>query len=828
MKKYRIYSPENQKVSILERNNRKLAREIATEGIVLLENNGVLPLSRNTPVALFGTGARMTVFGGSGSGETKGREKITIEVGLKNAGITIASTRWMDCFDKIYQTEYDAWRKDINEKMKGFTIFNVIQMFDVIGKNPFPFPIGQPIGVEDMEGDADTAIYVLARQAGEGGDRKVEPGSYLLTDQEKESIGTLRKHYKKLIVILNLGSSLDLSFLDDISIDALLYMGQPGEEAGNAVADILVGAAIPSGKLTSTWGFCYEDYPLAKSFGEAGEDKLQADYKEGIYVGYRYFEAKDIKPRYAFGFGKSYTDFSVSFDNIRQVREKLFFSVTVKNIGETYCGKEVVQVYVTKPADQMQQEKKALAGFSKTKKLMPKEMQKLEIEVNLNHITSYCEDNTEKLLVGSYIFSIGNASDNVKPVAILQVEDLVTLKKLCNVPGTNRFKDIDISMEENRVDIKESDLTDLPVKVLDPSCLICEDTTVNKVYTAVNKRAVAIAERLSDKELAQLIVGANVTGVGFNRAPGAVGKTTSALLRKYRIPNINMADGPAGLNLLPESIIARSGMELCYEHLPEAWSFGFLPKLTPIAVGNPKTGRCVFQYCTAFPSTTVRAQSWNEELDYEVGVAVGKEMKRFGVTLWLAPALNIQRNPLCGRNFEYISEDPVLSGKMAAAITKGVQSVDGVGVTIKHFCCNNQEYEREYVSSNVSIRALREIYLKGFEIAVKESDPWSVMTSYNKLNGTYTANNKDLISDILRREWGFKGVVMTDWRAITDEKGDISQCATVGNDIIMPGEPYVSKTILKDLKSGKLKREHAVTSAARILELVFKSNVGEL
>lgn len=828
MKKYRVSSPDNQDVSELELNNRNLARRIATEGLVLLENNGVLPIDINTKIALFGTGARMTVFGGSGSGETKGREKVSIESGLKNVGFSIASNRWMDRFDEKYKVEYETWKNEINQKMKGYTIFNVVQMFEVIGRNPFSFPIGQPIEEIDMEGDADIAIYVLARQAGEGDDRKVEPGSYLLTNQEILTIRTLRKHYKKLIVILNCGSSIDLSFLDEISVDALLYMGQPGEEAGNAVADILIGAESPSGKLTSTWGFHYEDYPSAKSFGESGKEAFEADYQEGIFVGYRYFEAKGIAPRYAFGFGKGYTDFAITFNGMRQEKEKLLFSFTVENIGDIYSGKEVVQVYVSKPDNLMQQEKKALAGFAKTKDLKPKEKQIIVIEVNINHISSFCDDNTEKLLRGFYAFSVGNASDNVKPTVILEVEEPVNLKKVSVTSGTSRFSDIQIEMAEKNVELSSECFADVPLVVLDSSGLKCADVMRNCVYEALDQRAIEIAKKLTNKEISKLIVGANVTGVGFNRSPGAVGKTTSALIKKYRIPNINMADGPAGLNLLPESIISRFGIEQCYDHLPESWSFGFLSKLSRIAIGNPNTGRCVFQYCTAFPSTTVRAQSWNVDLIYSVGVAVGQEMKRFGITLWLAPALNIQRNPLCGRNFEYVSEDPILSGKLAAAITKGVQSVGGVGATIKHFCCNNQEYQREYVSSNVSIRALREIYLRGFEIAVKESQPWAVMTSYNKLNGTYTANNKELITDILRKEWGFKGIVMTDWRAITDKKGKISQCAQAGNDIIMPGEPYISKAIFTDLQSGKLSRSDAMNAAARILELILKSNVAEI
>jgi len=818
MSKFRLYGTRTSEVSELEKNNRNLARRAATEGMVLLKNNGALPLKEEKVVDLFGTGARMTVFGGSGSGETKGREKITVEKGLINAGVKIGNTAWLDRFDAKYQSEYKKWHDEVEEAIKGYNIFSVIKMYEEIYRHHFNFPVGDAIEKSDMTPGVDTVIYVLARQAGEGGDRRAETGDYYLTDIEKDSIRFLKANYKRLIVIINAGAALDMDILDEVDIDGLIFMGQPGEEAGNALADILTGRAVPSGHLTSTWAIDFKDYPSADIYGKNSKNDLESDYKEGIYVGYRWFDANKIKARFPFGYGLSYASFDTKFLKITQDKDNIELVFGVTNKSQVFEGAHVVQVYVSKLNTEIYQVKKEFCGFEKTKILKPGESQEIVIKVPIKGLKSFIETNNRfELLAGQYVFLVGDNAENCNQVAVAYVKKSEVVQKLKNLTGTSRFKDARFGIDETEVNNLE--------KVVIETSVLREEIGSDYFEDDAKQKAKKFSEKLTEKEIASLIVGANVTGFGYNHAPGAVGKTTNSLLKKYNVPNINMADGPAGLNLLPENYVTKGGQELAYGHLPQDRTWGFLKKMEWMAVGKEGRDTPVFQYTTAFPSTTVRAQSFNKELEYEIGLAVGREMEVMGITLWLAPAINIQRNPLCGRNFEYASEDPFLSGKMAASIINGVQSVGGVGVTLKHFCANNQETEREFVSSNISVRALREIYLKGFEIAITESHPWAVMSSYNRLNGTYTGNHKELLTNVLRGDFGFDGIVMTDWRAITKKKGAYHLCASSGNDLIMPGEKAEEKIVLEDIMKGRLLTEDARKSAERILTIVYSSNV---
>lgn len=825
MKKYRVVSPDNASVTEIERQNRLLAREAAKEGCVLLYNNGALPIHGNK-AALFGTGARMTVFGGTGSGDTKGRAKVNIEQGLENAGVTIESKLWLDEFDAKYKAARKAWKDEVEESIKGYHLWNVTDMFREIDKHPFVFPIGQMIEERHITGEAGTAVYIIARQAGEGGDRKLAEGDYLLSETESESIRFLKGKYGKVIVLLNCGGSMDCSFMDDEGLrpDALLYIGQPGEETGNAVADLLMGKCSPSGRLTSTWAGNYADFPHASEYAYMAPDSKSIDYKEGIYAGYRWFGAKGIKPRFPFGYGLSYTGFESRLIGMEQCGSRLKFEISVRNAGKRYSGKNVVQLYVSKPCDRMAQPVKELIGFEKTKLLSAGEEENLNVYVSLYDLTSFYEGTGEEILLkGDYHIYMGESCADAAIIACLQVREDKVLKKCRNIASCRQeFTEDEIPYTrtdeiDSNVITYEVNTAELAVKAID----------YTREPPASNAKAADVIRKLSDKELCTVLAGGPVVSYGYNRTPGAVGRTTNELWKKYGIPNINMADGPAGLNLIPQSLITKGGLEKSFRHLPEAWSFGFLPKLEKIAVGNPDKDLMVCQFATAFPSTSVRAQTWNKTLIKEVGIAVGKEMRAFGVSLWLAPAINIQKNPLCGRNFEYASEDPLLSGYMAASIINGVQSVGGVGVTVKHFCANNQETEREYMSANIKERALREIYLKGFEIAIREGRPWAVMSSYNKLNGIYTGNHRELLHDILRAEWGFDGLVMTDWGAITGQKGEYHKCAGSGNDLIMPGSKGVVKQLIKDLKEGRLDRRAAQKSAEHIISAVLNSSVAK-
>lgn len=767
--KFQVFGATSPEESLREKEHKALSRRAAAEGIILLKNDGVLPL-QTRKIALYGPGSRMTVKGGSGSGDVHERHSVTIEEGLKNAGFEFPTTLWMDRFKSKYDADVDSWRGDLEEKIKKFNPIQTMQMFIFIGEHPMPYPACTPVLSDELTEEADTAIYVLSRQAGEGKDRRVEKGDYLLSDVEEESLRLLSRHYKKLILVLNCGSVMDLSILDEIRIDAVLFYGQGGMEGGNALADILTGKVNPSGRLTDTWGCRYEDYPSADTFGHRNGNLDNEEYAEGIYVGYRWFDKQNITPRYPFGYGLSYTTFT------EQVEEVISGSiaVTVTNTGD-YAGKQVLQLYIRKPEGKLDHEKRSLAGFAKTKLLAPGESQTLQIPYQLADIASFDESRSAFILEGG-------------------MYEIHLNETLCG----------SISLEERILETVKPIGSDQP-------------TAVTEEFSP---KVQAFLEKLSDRDKCKLVTGGGYAISCYNNVMGAAGRTCTTLLKKG-IPNIVLSDGPAGLNVNQSTTVMPDGTPRYPDGLPKDWQWGWLNKVGPLLKGRPGKGKTVYRYMTAWPSETVLAQTWDTELVEEVGRAVGKEMLEIGVSVWLAPGLNIHRNPLCGRNFEYYSEDPLVSGKMAATITRGVQSVGGVGVAQKHYCCNNQEDNRTGVSANVSQRALREIYLRAFRIAVTEGKPWTVMSSYNRVNGKYVCNSFDFCARVLRQEWGFKGLVMSDWNAT--EPCSYAEAINAGNDLIMPGTPAVAKQLEKDLKAGVLRRDALNLSAGRVLELIFKS-----
>ena len=767
--KINLFGATTPEISKREIKNRSLAREVAAEGIVLLKNDNALPINVGE-VALYGPGSRKTVKGGSGSGDVHERHSVTIEEGLKNAGFAFPTTLWMDRFVEKYEVDVARWRRDVEEKIKGFGPIQTMKMFDVIHENPMPYPACTPILHDELTNECDTAIYVLSRQAGEGKDRRVEKGDYLLSDVEEESLKILSDHYKKLILVLNCGGVIDLSILDKVRIDAVIFYGQGGMEGGNALADILTGKVNPSGRLTDTWARNYEDYPSADTFGHRNGDLENEEYSEGIYIGYRWFDKNEIKPRYEFGFGLSYTEFETkvtSFEN-----DKLIVDVT--NIGKI-ASKEVLQLYSSKPSCDC--EKKALVAFTKTGTIAPGATERIEIHFDLSKIATFDE--------GKSAFVIEKGEHTL----ILNDEEC------------------------GKINIKNETIVEKVSPITQGAHEKYNEAFSDKVNNVLSK--------LSDEEKILLVVGGGYSIRCYNNVMGAAGRTCIKLLKKG-IPNIILADGPAGLNVNQINAIGYEGFPRYPDGLPEDWQWGYLKKLEPILKTKLGTKKTVYRYMTAWPSETVQAQTWSTDLIERLGEAVGNEMLEIGVSVWLAPGLNIHRNPLCGRNFEYYSEDPLISGKMAAAITRGVQSVGGVGVAQKHFCCNNQEDNRTGVSANISQRALREIYLRAFEIAVKEGKPWTVMSSYNRVNGKHVCNNYDLCTKVLRKEWGFSGLVMSDWNAT--EQCSYAEAINAGNDLIMPGTSAVAKQLEKELKAGKLDRKALNLSAGRVLELIFKSD----
>ncbi len=823
-------------VTPLEEEGKRLAYEAAVEGIVLLENDGCLPVKPGS-LALYGAGAKMTIKGGTGSGEVNERHAVSVLEGMEHTGFEITTMDWIDDYDQSFREGERAYAEEFRKKLNP----KYLSEFMNLMSSPYRYPYGRAILQTDIDkSETDTCVYVISRQAGEGADRKLSENEYSLAEIERENIAFCAKQYKHMIIVLNVGGPFDLNFLHEISgINAVIFMGQSGMMGGQALADVICGIHTPSGKLTDTWAKHYRDYPAADDYSYLNGNLDEEYYREGIYVGYRYFDTFHVAPRYPFGYGLSYTTFEMHLADMKLEKTTVTICVNVKNNGETYCGKEVVQVYVSCPEGELEKEAQRLTAFAKTGELKPGEQERVTLQFDLRDLTSYREkDGATVLEEGEYVVRFGNCSRNTRVCGILKLEtEMITEKHshICNVPV--RVMELE-RQEETEVlhatsDCRQNwgrtceviidDVEKIQSFKIEPGIIPEMDHVYGPVRIYSSEETDRLMDALTLREMAGLVVGGGMSGQRFFEAPGAAGVTTGNLLTRG-IPNVVMADGPAGLRLHKVSSVSITGKVKGIE--PNISFLKYLPEpAKKIILGNPNSKNLLYQYTTAFPVGISLASSWNVKLAEEVGNVVGKEMETYGVTYWLAPGMNIHRNPLCGRNFEYFSEDPFLTGKFAAAITEGVQRNRGCYVTLKHFCCNNQEDNRNRTNANVNERALREIYLKGFEIAVKESRPGAVMSSYNKVNGTYVNNSYRLLTQVLRNEWGFDGFVMTDWFATGRKYGDPAHAIASGNDLIMPGSSGTVDDIVKAVSKGIILEEDVKRSAANVLKGIVSSRI---
>ena len=803
-----FYAQNTPELTEREIKHRDLAREICAEGIVLLENNGVLPFNTKK-VALYGAGARHTVFGGTGSGENNPRHSVNIEEGLKNAGIIIVNEAWLNEYDEIYERELSDYKKNLKRAMRKVPL---MQHMDYAADNPFYLPSGRPVTKDDSS-DEDVAVYVLARQAGEGADRKDIPGDYYATEDELKLMRSIVENHKDTVLVLNVGAVIDLSFLDEISFSAVVLLMQGGMESGNALADILTGKVNPSGRLADTWAYKYEDYPSSDTFSERNPDMHQEDYREGIFVGYRWFDKKGIKPRYKFGYGLSYTSFKTEADYCANRGTKVSVNVRVTNTGNT-AGKEVTMLFLSCPENKLIREKSSLVAFAKTMLLEPGKKDYFSVDFDLKYFAAFDNNNHQFILEkGEYVVYL-----NDTPLLVLELdEDAVTEKT------------DPISLSDRKIDyiIHDKSERDIPSDIRHGKIKASEIKCITHKYTVPefekNTEIDLVVSGLTYKDMSKLLVGRTYLGPFRHRVFGAVGYTTSKLFNKG-IDAMPMADGPQGLNLTQISTKPKHNL-FAVPTLPE--SLRHVHKISKIgsASDKNKNQELFYQYCTSWPSETVVAQTWSTYHAKLLGSAVAKEMLEYGVVFWLAPALNIHRNPLCGRNYEYYSEDPVLTGIIASRVIRGVHEEYGCYPTIKHFAANNLETKRNVSSSNLDERTLREIYLRAFRIAVETAHPEAVMCSYNKINGIYTALNYDLQTKILRNEWGFDGIVMTDWFATGHHESLDELCCKAGTDLIMPGLPHIPSKIMKALKKGLISGDDIERSARRIIKLAIKTHL---
>ena len=794
-----------------------ILRPALAECTVLLRSSGAFPLDGPCRIAAVGNGVRRTVKGGKGSGEVNSRYFVNVEKGLEAAGFTVTTKAWLDSYDDVVATSRKRFIAQIKSEARAHHQMAVTYgMGRTMPEPEYDLPL-------DLK--ADAAIFVLGRDSGEGSDRQPVKGDVLLTDSERRDILKLNEAYKKFMLVINSGGPVDLSGLD--AVKDILILSQLGVETGTALADILLGRQNPSGKLATTWT-AWKDYPQIGNFAHHDD----TDYREGIYVGYRYFSSEGKDVMFPFGFGLSYTSFITDPQPVVLDGTKVSVTSEVTNTGK-YAGKEVVQVYVSCPQGKLDKSFQDLAGFAKTPLLEPGKKCTVPVEFDLRDLASFSEEDCAYILEkGDYVIRFGNSSTSTIPVAVVGLDKTAVVRKVRHAIGKPSFEDW---KPANPV---VGEIPDFIPRIKLSSTAIATDTVAYDNEYPIDEAV----KKMTDEQLAYACLGTfrekggilSVIGSACSVVPGAAGEAGTRV-RECGFRTMAMADGPAGLRLTPEIYRDKTGAHGINKSSHSESFMELMPKvvkwLMSVNEGGmkvPRDAELASQYCTAIPIGTALAQSWNAELARMCGDIVGAEMELFDVQLWLAPALNIHRSILCGRNFEYFSEDPLVSGKMASAITQGVQKHPGCGTTIKHYAANNQETNRYGCSSNVSERAMREIYLKGFGIAVRESQPKAVMTSYNLLNGVHTAERRDLIEDILRCEFGFKGIVMTDWvigDGFTNSKTDIHPkvkpqlTAQAGSDLFMPGCRKDFGNMLKGLKDGTLRREQLQIDATRVLRM---------
>ena len=751
------------------------AAEVNAEGAVLLSNNGALPLDKNAETAVFGRIQLDYYKSGTGSGGMVNVAKVTgITDGLLEAGAKLNT--------------------EVLETYRGYVAEHPYDYGEGWGGEPWcqqEMPLDDEFVGRAAE-TSDTAVCIIGRTAGEEQDNSCTEGSYLLTDGEKAMLRTVRAHFKKMVVLLNVGNIIDMGFMDEFSPDAVMYVWQGGMTGGTGAARVLLGEVSPCGKLPDTIAYDISDYPSDKYF----HDRDRNFYGEDIYVGYRYFEtfAKD-KVRFPFGFGLSYTTFEISADGER-TDSGITVAAKVKNMGST-AGKEVVQIYLEAPCVRMGKPARVLCGFEKTKLLSPGEEQTLTITVDERDMASYDEStisanaNSWVMESGEYKFYAGSDVRSAREFFSFMLDKNKVLEQLeqalAPVMQFERMVRTEEGLSFGRVYLSDVDEAARRLEYLPAEIPVTGDNGIKlaDVYHGKNTLDEFIAQ-LDDNDLNCLVRGEGMCSPKVTPGTAAAFGGVSKHLEELGVPACCCSDGPSGMRL--------------------------------------DVGTKAF----SLPNGTLIAATFNKQLLTELFTFMGMEMRANKVDCLLGPGMNIHRHPLNGRNFEYFSEDPFLTGHMAAAELKGLHS-QGVEGTIKHFCANNQETNRHFLDSAVSERALREIYLRGFEIAVKEGGARSVMTTYGKVNDLWTAGSFDLNTMILRKDWGFDGFTMTDWWANINDRGkapdknNFAAMVRAQNDVYMvcADGGNGSDNVMKALDDGSLTRGELQRAAKNILGFVL-------
>ena len=833
---------------------KKIARKIAEESIVLLKNaDHILPLKEKKEITFFGRTQIGTLYSGNGSGGANIAGCGTILEECEKRGIKPESL-----LKEFY--EYKASAEQVTEEdefdwTKVSEMVNSGIMYEIFGKYKAPldeYDVPETLIFQAAE-KTDTAIFVIGRNSGgEECDRHL-PEDYYLTRSEESLLKDICTHFANVVIVLNVNGLIDLSWMKKYaSIKSLLFIGIPGEEGASALAGILTGEINPSGKLAVTIAEHYEDYPSAdhfswdkehlenildyESYGLSSEENGSTGftkspvtvYWEDIYTGYRYFDTFGKQVLYPFGYGLSYTAFAISDALVKKQNGGILVTADVKNIGEM-SGKEVIQIYLSKvyPAEGVERPYQELKGFEKTSDLAPGEKEQVKIWIPWRELTVYDEERAAWVIEsGDYLLKMGNSSRDTFVKGLICVEKTILAEQCTNclnITECNNGKIEFLTQKENDAEMasvlniteQNKDVSGQNIIFVTPEDVHdvqenrkCGKETISKAETTVSEREKErnLAE-LSIKELAALCV-----GYGPGTPFAAVGDRSdpSTIFDDEGKP-MTTNSHPTGYPGYVSPAIEEKGIKSVFY------------KDGPAGIGG-----------VAWPTEMLIACSFDKKLWQMFGDAVGKECEEQQVNVWLAPAVNLHRNPLCGRNFEYFSEDPYLTGVCACEITKGVQNSRPVIVCPKHFAANEQETFRrgnagknvDAVDSILTERALREQYLKPFEMLVKDAGIACIMTSFNKINGSFSGGSHDLCTHILREEWGFEGAVVTDWGDM-DMVVDGADAVAAGNDIVMPGGPPVIRQILKGYEEGRVTREELEQAVRHLLIMIKRIRLAD-
>ena len=752
-----------------------LAKQTAIEGTVLLKNDGALPLKQGTRVCMFGSGTGEFLFGGGGSGGVITNKEVSLASALRtaaNKGEIVFFAPSADFYINFTKEEYTEAHRQYGPNIAYWRRERNIRTPEL------PEEL-----YEQAKAFADTAIFCISRYSSEGtdcGDRNGKEGDFDLWKNEQELLDRLCRDFRQVIVVLNVcGPVSTKEYKHNDSVNAVLYATFGGGLGGEAIADILLGKAYPSGHLQDTLAYALADYPSTEGFF-AHEDFVE--YTEDIFVGYRYFESfAPEKVAYPYGFGLGYSSFSIEKKSAVLEKNTVKISISVKNTGN-FAGKEVVQAYLQAPQGKLGKAKKILCAFAKTKELPPCEETVLNLSFDIREFGSF--DDLGKVVKSAFLLEKGEYKVHVG-TNVRDTEEYLTFSLNGNIicRRCHDYMAPQALKERLTADGTMERLPNMsPVPHSPKKYSLKKDTPRNDLSLAEAFEKDCLDDfmaGLSDQVLSELLYGHPVTNIANT---GGIGMLPADRWRKEGIPNVPTADGPAGVRV--------------------------------------KQGCGMFT--TYFPCATTIAQTWNPRIAQQIGKTVAKEAKENNIGIWLAPGMNLHRNPLCGRNFEYYSEDPLATGLFAAYTVRGVQS-EKMAATIKHYCCNNRDVNRKYVDSRVSQRALRELYLRGFEIAVKKGKPWALMTSYNPVNGVQASANWESINGILRGEWGYQGVVMTDWWAFSHLEDELY----AGSDVKMPElitrmfpEAHRNYDLKGSIANGIIDREVVYASARRVLMMM--------